>query len=70
MSGELSAEAWHQIALEERAHQLRLAMYRTPGFLERLSEGYEAAERGDVVSLDEVEREIARLDAEIPDREA
>jgi hypothetical protein len=64
MSGELSAEAERAIELEERAHRIRLAMFRTPGLVERLQEGYEASERGEVVSLEEVDRELDRLDAE------
>ena len=62
MSGDLSPEAERAIRLEERAHQLRLAMLRTPGLLERLEEGRAAAERGEVVTLEELDRELADLD--------
>lgn len=60
---DLSPEVERQIKMEERAHEIRMAMYRTPGLLGRLQEGHEASERGDVVPLDEVERELDRLDA-------
>lgn len=62
MTGEPSEEARRAITLEERAHQIRLAMYRTPGLLERLQEGYEASERGEVMTLEELDQELAKLD--------
>jgi len=60
----LPDDAQETIRLEERAHAIRMAMYRTPGLLDRLRAGYEASERGDVVTLEEVERELDRLDEE------
>ena len=62
MSGDLSPDAERAIWLEERAHRLRLAMLRTPGLLERLRDGREAAERGEVVTLEELDRELVELD--------
>ncbi len=62
MSAGLSPDAERAIQLEERAHRLRLAMLRTPGLLERLEEGRQAAERGEVVTLDELDRELAETD--------
>lgn len=62
MSDDLSAEAQRAIQLEERAHRLRLAMLRTPGLLDRLREGRAAAERGEAVTLEELDRELARPD--------
>lgn len=50
------------IALEQRAHELRLMMYRTPGLLGRLDDGYAAAERGEVVTLAEVDRRLAEAE--------
>jgi hypothetical protein len=62
MSGELSAEAREAIVLQQRANEILIEMYSTPGLLVRLQQGYEASERGEVVSLEEFEREIDRLD--------
>lgn len=62
MAGKLSAADQQTIALQRRANEILIEMYSTPGLLDRLQQGYEASERGEVVSLDEFEREIDRLD--------
>ena len=55
---DVSPEAERQMQLEQRAHNIRMAMYRTPGLLERLDAGYEASERGDSVPIEELDREL------------
>jgi len=46
------------IVLEERAHRLRMALLRDEEFMSGVRQGYEAAERGDVVPLEELDREL------------
>ncbi len=62
MTSERPTDVERAIELEERAHRLRLAMLRTPGLLDRLQVGREAAERGEVVTLEELDRELAAMD--------
>lgn len=62
MKAELSAEAKRVIELEERTHGIRMDILWRPGLLERLREGRAAIERGEGMTLEEFERELARLD--------
>ncbi len=62
MNDELPTDVERPIELEERAHRLRLTMRRTPGLLDRLQAGREAAERGEVVTLEELDRALAAMD--------
>jgi hypothetical protein len=62
VSTEVPADIEQAIQLEERAHRLRLVMFRTPGLLDRLQAGYEASERGEVLGLLDLDHELAKLD--------
>jgi hypothetical protein len=55
------SESERAVALDARATELRKLMYRTPGLLARLDAGREAAERGEWVTLREIDaRLVAR----------
>jgi hypothetical protein len=43
---------------EERAHALRMSMYRDRDFMAGLRQGIQDVERGDTVSLEEFERAL------------
>jgi len=55
---EKSHDVASAIVLEERAHRLRMAMLQDKEFMAGVREGYEAAERGDVIPLEELDREL------------
>ncbi len=46
------------IELEERAHRLRMAILNDREFMAGVLEGYEAAQRGETISLEELDREF------------
>jgi hypothetical protein len=62
MKTELSPEARLIIEREERAHRIRMDILSRPGLLERLRAGREACERGEVMTLEQLQRELDKLD--------
>lgn len=59
MSMQFRSESDRAVALDERATQLRKMMYQTPGLLERLADGREEGDRGDLVTLREIDRRLS-----------
>jgi len=59
MPTQTNSESERVVALDVRATELRKMMYRTPGLLERLDAGREAAERGEWVTLREIDLRLA-----------
>jgi hypothetical protein len=47
---------------EEQAHRIRMDILSHPGLLERLRAGREAIERGEGITLEDLDRELAKLD--------
>jgi len=47
---------------EEQAHRIRMAILSRPGLLERLHAGREAIERGEGMTVEDFDRELAKLD--------
>jgi hypothetical protein len=62
MKAEVSPEARRVIEREERAHRIRMDILSRPGLLERLRAGREACERGEVMTLEELQRELDKPD--------
>lgn len=60
MTAHTNSESERAIALDDRETQLRKMMYSTPGLLERLDAGRDAAERGEWVTLREVDERLAK----------
>jgi hypothetical protein len=58
----VSPEARQIIEREERAHRIRMDLLSRPGLLERLQAGREACERGEVMTLEQLETELDKLD--------
>lgn len=58
MAQQLSEELEYAKKLEERAHRLRMVMLSDPEFMAAIQAGYEAAQRGETVSLDDLDREL------------
>jgi hypothetical protein len=58
MSPEIDPELAEQLALEERAHRIRMAMWRDPGFIAAVKEGIAAEEAGDLITLAELDQEF------------
>lgn len=47
-----------ELQLLDRTHALTRMMLSTPGLIERVQAGSETAERGDTVTLEELDREL------------
>jgi hypothetical protein len=62
MASDVSPEAAYVMDLEERAHRIRMDILSRPGLLERLRAAREACERGEGISLAELERQLSELD--------
>jgi len=62
LKAKVSPEARRAIELERRAHRIRMDILRRPGLLERLREGREAIERGEGMTLEELDRELAQTE--------
>ncbi len=62
MSGDVSPEARRVMDTEEQAHRIRMDILSRPGLLERLRAGREAIERGEGITLEDLDRELAKLD--------
>lgn len=69
MNGEVSPEAKRIMEAEQRAHEaevrahrIRMDLLSRPGLLERLHAARESVERGEGMTLEELEAELARLE--------
>lgn len=58
MSPHTSAEAERAIELEQRAHELRVEMHRTPGLIVELRQGLEELDSGRSYTIAELDQEL------------
>ncbi len=58
MTEQLAEELEYAKKLEERAHRLRMAMLNDPEFMADIQAGYEAEQRGETISLEDLDREL------------